>query len=405
MSYQFSMKNDVVPSHVVRKSFGKTKASDILNSRNIGREHSAPEQRCTPTSAAPNKEGEREDFKTLESNSDNPTKLFSYIAKRNWEVALKRCSGEKGKREAATWIVEYNADGSIRWKLLPIHQACEYKAPSELIKHLISAYPASLMLKDSGGFLPLHLACRERSSKSVIAALLSAEPGATKSRDEEGRLPLHLACRQGVPAQIVDSLIACHYKGAATIDKYGLLPIHWACAQNATAAVIESLLRVNPVIHDIKDQWGRTPLSLVQASTNPEKALIMEALTRDPGFWSKNVHEEINTLKKSLESSGISDEKVKTLEKENSALRHKVSDLIGKVKYTDDDIERIIKENERLQSKVNSLKKTLHEFVFIFQGMEDLKHNFARNIQVMDESLKKAMKIAGSDNVSDNNSI
>ena len=70
----------------------------------------------------------REDSSEIEVESDGPavssshrTKLFSLITKRNWSAAVKRCRGE-GAMEAMTWIVEKNADDSIRWKLLPIHQ-------------------------------------------------------------------------------------------------------------------------------------------------------------------------------------------------------------------------------------------------------------------------------------------
>ena len=130
-------------------------------------------------------------------------------------------------------------------------------------------------MKDSGGDLPLHLACRERASKAVIAAILSTEPEASKVKDDEGRLPLHLACRQGVAVQIIDSLIVCYYRASHSLDSYDLLPIHWACAQNASLKIIESLMRANPDSNDHEDKWGRTPMSLVQASTNPEKNEIV----------------------------------------------------------------------------------------------------------------------------------
>ena len=54
--------------------------------------------------------------------SKTPTKLFSFVTKRNWVGAVKRCKSSDGMKEASTWIVEKNADGSNRWKLLPIHQ-------------------------------------------------------------------------------------------------------------------------------------------------------------------------------------------------------------------------------------------------------------------------------------------
>ncbi len=55
-------------------------------------------------------------------SSSEPTKLFSYVHKRNWAAAVKRCKSEEYATEARTWVVENNRDNSIRWKLLPIHQ-------------------------------------------------------------------------------------------------------------------------------------------------------------------------------------------------------------------------------------------------------------------------------------------
>jgi len=55
------------------------------------------------------------------ASSKDPTKLYSFVNKKNWAGAIKRCKGDT-KDEASTWIVEKNNDGSTRWKLLPIHQ-------------------------------------------------------------------------------------------------------------------------------------------------------------------------------------------------------------------------------------------------------------------------------------------
>ena len=69
--------------------------------------------------ASKSKSGARDDVEDVSSH--NPTKLFSFVSKRNWTGAVKRCSGAD-KVEATKWIVEHNNDGSIRWRLLPIHQ-------------------------------------------------------------------------------------------------------------------------------------------------------------------------------------------------------------------------------------------------------------------------------------------
>lgn len=66
---------------------------------------------------------ETEDFHSAQSiaSSAKPTKMFMYVKERNWTGVVRRCMGDD-KREAATWIVDKNIDGSMRWKCLPLHQ-------------------------------------------------------------------------------------------------------------------------------------------------------------------------------------------------------------------------------------------------------------------------------------------
>jgi uncharacterized coiled-coil DUF342 family protein len=106
-------------------------------------------------------------------------------------------------------------------------------------------------------------------------------------------------------------------------------------------------------------------------------------------------------LKQDLPSSTINEEVVQKLEKENSDLRHKLSDLTGRVKNGDEDIDRIHEENKKLMSNVNELKKKLNEFSYIFRGMEEQRRQLVRITQAMDESLKHAMDVAGSEHFSE----
>lgn len=354
-----------------------------------------------------------------------PTKLFSMITKRNWEGVVKRCKGEDAK-EAMAWVVEKNRDNSVRWKLLPIHQACENKAPSDVVKALIAAYPDSLMLKDSAGDLPLHLACRERCSKSVIGALLSEEPSAAKVKDDEGRLPLHLACRQGTAVQVVDSLIICYFRGSRITDDYGLLPLHWACAQNASPALIASLLRANPDSIDLKDKWGRTPLSLAQASTNEDKDDVIKALKRDPSYWSANLTDEIQTLTQKLELSttkereaeerlrdfeeksvmklqkleGESEQRYQQLEEENNKLKEEIRILTSTNKYTDEDLEKINEENYEMTKDIKTFQSKLKDYAQLVESMEAQRLSLLRVTAAMEKTINKATAIMSKNSTS-----
>jgi len=61
------------------------------------------------------------------------------------------------------------------------------------------------------------------------------------------------------------------------------------------------LLRANPHAVKEKDRWGHTPLSLVVASTNPEKDKITDNMNKNPSFWTTTLLNEIGGLKSEVQ--------------------------------------------------------------------------------------------------------
>ena len=51
----------------------------------------------------------------------------------------------------------------------------------------------------------------------------------------------------------------------------------------------------------MKDKWGRTPMSLASASTNPDKDLVLELLKRDPSYWTTKLIDQIADLTRKLD--------------------------------------------------------------------------------------------------------
>jgi ankyrin repeat protein len=80
----------------------------------------------------------------------------------------------------------------VRWRLLPLHATCVFRAPLSLIEALISAYPDGPGCVDDQGMLPIHLACRNGASRGVVMTLLNANPRSINVRDKKGRSPLNL---------------------------------------------------------------------------------------------------------------------------------------------------------------------------------------------------------------------
>ena len=135
-----------------------------------------------------------------EANYDySPTALYKYVEERDWDAALIRVN--MVPVEAKTWVYrqerqKHDPNGNIlktRWRILPLHAACIFSAPTYIIDAFITAYPDSPLMKDDRDKLPIHLACHAGVEKGVISSLLHSFPDAIGIKDGKGRLPLEVA--------------------------------------------------------------------------------------------------------------------------------------------------------------------------------------------------------------------
>jgi hypothetical protein len=95
--------------------------------------------------------------------------LFYHLENKNWsEAALvaRRCP-----EQASYWISRRNLDGSLRWRMLPIHSAIIYDAPPDTLQSICAAFPEGIQAQDDRGVHPLQLAYRLRRSHDVVAVL------------------------------------------------------------------------------------------------------------------------------------------------------------------------------------------------------------------------------------------
>jgi ankyrin repeat protein len=106
---------------------------------------------------------------------EGATALYRFIENKDWDAALNRAS--MAPEEAKTWVSRREHDSQkTRWRLLPLHAVCIFRAPLALMEALIEAYPEGPQMKDDQGMLPIHLACRNGASKGVVLTLLRGFP-------------------------------------------------------------------------------------------------------------------------------------------------------------------------------------------------------------------------------------
>uniref|UniRef100_A0A7S2Y5F2 Uncharacterized protein n=1 Tax=Entomoneis paludosa TaxID=265537 RepID=A0A7S2Y5F2_9STRA len=165
------------PVHRDRSEFGENRSlGDTHSSSLVGHNHSLPSTYLDEPEADYDK---------------GATGLYRCIEGKDWDGALSRL--ELAPIEAKTWVSRReHGKEKVRWRLLPLHAVCIFRAPLALIEALIEVYPDGPQMKDDQGMLPVHLACRNGASKGVVLTLLSAFPDSINIRDRKNRLPVDL---------------------------------------------------------------------------------------------------------------------------------------------------------------------------------------------------------------------
>jgi ankyrin repeat protein len=123
----------------------------------------------------------------LEADYDEgATALYRNIENKDWDAALHRVT--MAPEEAKTWVSRREHDSEkTRWRLLPLHAVCIFRAPLALMEAIIEAYPEGPQMKDDQGMLPIHLACRNGASKGVVLTLLRGFPESLYILDRKHR--------------------------------------------------------------------------------------------------------------------------------------------------------------------------------------------------------------------------
>lgn len=141
---------------------------------------------------------------------ENPTVLYQYCEAADWANASSRCRSHP--EESEVWIYRRNPDkNSIRWCVLPIHQACARTAPGKIVVDLLKANLISI---------------RKRSFQMTSE---SNAPGSVEQINfNEGNLPVHFACQYGLSTAIVEMMFKAFPDSVRIKDKRGLTPLQIA---------------------------------------------------------------------------------------------------------------------------------------------------------------------------------
>ena len=133
----------------------------------------------------------------IEFNDDlDDHELYTSIEERQWENALAILSGggDHGRSFAGKWRVCKDNTGEntglIKWRIAPLHAACMFGAPKELIEMLLQLSPEIIAEIDDRGNLPLHLAFMTGMDQERMMLLVLAYPEAVSCKNKFGRMPI-----------------------------------------------------------------------------------------------------------------------------------------------------------------------------------------------------------------------
>jgi len=172
----------------------KTMEAELSHQHSVFGDGYSVKSRSTGSVGTTNQNAANSRFTDDEPEADydeGATGLYQAIENKDWDAALGRL--EAAPIEAKTWVSrrEYGSE-KTRWRLLPLHAVCIFRAPLALLDALIEVYPDGPKMKDDQGMLPIHLACRNGASKGVVLTLLSAFSESYSVQDRKGRVPADL---------------------------------------------------------------------------------------------------------------------------------------------------------------------------------------------------------------------
>jgi len=121
----------------------------------------------------------------------NQTVLYQYLQSEKWDLVLSRI--KTFPNEVRTWIKRM--DGiKIKWRMLPLHAAILFNAPTSVVEALLDAYQDSIKYQDDMGMLPLHLVLRKSDpDHETVDLIMNRYPGAVIVKDNKGRTPSGVA--------------------------------------------------------------------------------------------------------------------------------------------------------------------------------------------------------------------
>mmetsp|Transcript_5433 Transcript_5433/g.13599 ORF Transcript_5433/g.13599 Transcript_5433/m.13599 type:complete len:604 (-) Transcript_5433:1440-3251(-) len=139
------------------------------------------------------------DGKGLENKNQawNLGQLFGIKKKEADAADLSKKRQSELRAQARTWITRRERNGTLRWRMLPLHSALAFNAPFEVALRLYHLYPGAVRCRNDQGMLPLHHVFKFGNEDKILELMLDVFPEALTVADDKGRLPVESTPKDG----------------------------------------------------------------------------------------------------------------------------------------------------------------------------------------------------------------
>ena len=152
-----------------------------------------------------------------------PTKhLSEKLRARDWDAARSRVLSHPWD---ACFRAKKQQGGNKKNNATPLHLACLYRAPYDLVEWILNANPQALFCQDSEGWTPLHvIVLYGNNDKTALLLIRRGGAAAAAIQSKVVGAPLHLACRHGCSTTVIQELLRANPDMATTANEYSTKP-------------------------------------------------------------------------------------------------------------------------------------------------------------------------------------
>lgn len=277
----------------------------------------------------------------LECDYDtNATVLYELLESSDWEKARARCRTHS--EEVRTWICRRDKNGQVRWRLLPLHAAIIFQAPSFVVSALLEKYPAAAAAPDDQGMLGAHLAFRHKQDdEDLLELLLVQYPKALLMRDRRDRVPLDHGRESRFSAKLMR--LYGETMAAATGHSSGKMG---PCSTAETNTAVTA---------DMTHSAGHSQLARMEAEYDAKLAVVRG----DYEFQLRTLHDKYEERIRGIQEKTA--EGIREVEQEMEMLRQ------GMIQEHNQEMSELREQLTRQVKKEKAMTDTLHREVGVLQ--------------------------------------